>query len=579
MNCIHKNIAFYCKMLLLVAVMYGCLGLMVDEEGNIVPLFDLSETGSTAFNTPKAGRQWDRVKAVEGILISMEPGSRLSELSKQVKKKPEKYLSTLVGEIISCREDVFEKIKAIHDWIAMNIAYDADAYLKKSPVVVEPYAVLRRGSSVCSGYANLFSTMCSLANIQSVVISGHGRGANWSPYREKGFDSNHAWNGVLIQGGWYLIDCTWDAGYLMDDTFKRDYDTGYFCTPPEGFLHTHFPENPAWQLIDKSLGFNEFHELPKLDGLFFTLGLTVQSDLNLINRVHDRAEFVLGVPPDIQISGVIVALGHEFDIFPSMMPEREGDNETFSMAFPRSGKYYVSLSAKKMTGPVSRQLYKPIGLLYFEAASGSDNIYPSFSYEASLYKITIESPDLPYKQEVNEPFPITITGNEDIELEAMLFKQTGQTFEKPIQRRILIQRFGARHVIHVSFPEKGAYYVTVFARTATGSNTWQLNQIVKFPLIALKKTEYEFPLIDPQSGITILSPMYSPLQKGTEVEFEVRAPRLKKVVVRIRGSYLELKRETDGRFHGIYTVEGKKVTLYNEERSNYYVRIAEYDVK
>jgi hypothetical protein len=578
MNRIRKNFAFYCTMVMLLAVMHGCLGFTVDEEGNIVPLFDLSETGSTAFTTPQAGRQWERVKAVEGILISMEPGSQLSELSKQVKKKPEKYLSTLVGELVAGRNDEFANVKAIHDWITMNIGYDFDAYLKKSPVIVEPYAVLRRGSSVCSGYANLFSTMCNLAKIQSVVISGYGRGAGWSPYREKGFDSNHAWNGVLIEGGWYLIDCTWDAGYVTDDTFKRVYETGYFCTPPEGFLHTHLPGNPSWQLIDKPLSFKEFHELPKLDGLFFTLGLTVRSDLKLINRVKDRAAFVLGVPPDIRISGYAVASGAEFEILPSMMPEREGDNETFSMTFPRAGNYYVSLSAKKVTGPDSNLIDRPVGLLYFEAASASDYMYPSFSYGADAYGVSIESPLLPYKQEVNEPFPITIKVNEDIELDAMLFKQK-KVSGQPIQRSIFIQRLEERHIIHVSFPEKGAYNVIVFTRTVSESDTWRLDQIVKFPLIALKKTDYEFPLIDPHSGITILSPMYSPLQKGTEVEFVVRAPRLIKVVVRIRGSYLELKRETSGRFHGIFNVEGEKVTLFNEEKSNYYVRIAEYDVK
>ncbi|MBN2535935.1 MAG: hypothetical protein JXB88_23855 [Spirochaetales bacterium] len=85
-----------------------------------------------------------------------------------------------------------------------------------------------------------------------------------------------------------------------------------------------------------------------------------------------------------------------------------------------------------------------------------------------------------------------------------------------------------------------AVFHTLFYRTVSGTDSWTLNFLARFPLIALKKTNFEFHRIDPNTGISIIKPMYCPLQKGLDAEFEINAPACKKIVIRINNSYREL---------------------------------------
>lgn len=569
-----KSIPFYLLALLALVTLSTCTGLTITDLENLFGFPEIAQA-----NAPVPGQQWDRVKQVDNNVLTIEPGSGLAKLTSQVRKNPEKYLRQLVEELVSGRDDGFQKVKAIHDWIALNIGYDAEAYFKGSHPVTDPYGVLRRGASVCAGYAQLFTAMCGLAEIRSVVITGHGRGYDWSPYREKGFESNHAWNGVEIEGGWYLVDCTWDAGHVTDDTFTSDYDISYFCTPPAGFLHTHFPDNPAWQLLDDPISYNEYCEIPYLNGIFFKWGLSVGPELRVLNRVDDQAAIRFGVPGEVTIHGIVINMDDVLGNTPGVMQKRTGESEEIVMVFPRPGRYYISLIARQKKDTGSKPLFEPIGLVYFEAASGSNKIYPFFSQEFQLFDVQIQSPVLPYDPGFSDPPVITLATGQDLDIDAMLFKQGDPVNKQPIRKRIFIQTRGSQKLVHVSFPEKGAYDLTIFYRVSTDSGSWTLNTLVRFPLIALKKTDFEFPRIDPNTGISIISPMYSPLKADTEAEFEVHAPDLKKIVIRINNVYKELKKEPGGRFYGRFKIEGDKAALFYEKKPNYYVLIAEYDVE
>ncbi|MBN1699346.1 MAG: hypothetical protein JW881_17635 [Spirochaetales bacterium] len=566
--------------LLFLVCLEACLGLMTDGEGGFLSLFFMPETEGASYADPQPGSDWERVRAVSGIAIDTEPGTKLAGLTDRVKKKPKQHLVSLVEALTAGTDDPFRKAKAIHDWIAMNINYDADAYFKNKVAYVQPHEVLRRGSSVCAGYANLFAAMCGMAGIDCLVVTGYGRGAGFSAFREKAFDNNHAWNAVLLEGGWYLVDCTWDAGYVSDTKFTRSYDTGYFCTPPDGFLHSHFPQNPVWQLIDKPLSFAEFHNRPKFEGRFFKLGLTLESKLSLVTKTKDRIDVTLGVPHGIQISGAVISLEKEFRIFPSFMRRREGSIETFSIIFPKAGKYYLTLAARQTDGAETGDIYLPIGLIFFEAASGSKRIFPSCSTEIGKYGISVESPVLPYNPEVTEPFPITMkTEDKTLDLTVMLFKKTEELFGRPIEGRSFIQSRDGRYTFHVSFPEKGRYNIKVFVKITEASGSSHYDELVSFPVTAMKKTPYSFPRIDPNQNISIITPIYNPLKRDTEAAFEIRAPGLEKVFVHIEGVYRELDNGSAGLFSGTFRIEGETVSLYYEKKKNYYIRIAEYDVE
>lgn len=99
-----------------------------------------------------------------------------------------------------------EKVKAVHDWMVKNIAYDYDNYLAGT-IPSTSYGIagpILHGKSVCQGYAETFDFFMELLGIDCEVISGtanNGSGNGWG---------GHAWNKVKLDGQWLYIDVTWD---------------------------------------------------------------------------------------------------------------------------------------------------------------------------------------------------------------------------------------------------------------------------------------------------------------------------------------------------------------------------------
>lgn len=107
--------------------------------------------------------------------------------------------------------DDYTKIKTIYDYICANVTYDYanlenDAYTLKYTA----YAALNNGTAVCQGYATLLYRMLLRAGIDCRVITGVD-------------DTNegHAWNIVALDGRYYNMDSTWDAGYDEYEYFLR----------------------------------------------------------------------------------------------------------------------------------------------------------------------------------------------------------------------------------------------------------------------------------------------------------------------------------------------------------------------
>lgn len=94
----------------------------------------------------------------------------------------------------------YQKIKAIYDYICSNITYDYDNLYDDSYTLKHSsYAALINKKAVCQGYASLFYRLALEAGIDARVISGDSNGP-------------HAWNIVKIEGSYYNLDSTWDAG-------------------------------------------------------------------------------------------------------------------------------------------------------------------------------------------------------------------------------------------------------------------------------------------------------------------------------------------------------------------------------
>ncbi len=117
----------------------------------------------------------------------------------------------------------YQAICAIYDYICMNVVYDYENVGDSSyRLQFTGYAALVQGIAVCQGYANLFYRLALEADIDCRIIGGSS------------FGEGHAWNIVELDGVYYNVDSTWDAG-------ETDYD--YFMLNMEDFEdHDRDPE-------------------------------------------------------------------------------------------------------------------------------------------------------------------------------------------------------------------------------------------------------------------------------------------------------------------------------------------------
>ena len=109
----------------------------------------------------------------------------------------------------------YQKVKAIYDYICSNVTYDHDNLNDESySLKYTAYAALINKTAVCQGYASLFYRLALDAGVDTRVISGEAGGP-------------HAWNIVKLNGKYYNLDSTWDAGrstyaYFLKNT--NDFD-------------------------------------------------------------------------------------------------------------------------------------------------------------------------------------------------------------------------------------------------------------------------------------------------------------------------------------------------------------------
>lgn len=151
------------------------------------------------------------------------------------------------------------KAKLIHDWIADTIAYDVPASLTVGDVDVSWQKVIRSSKTICAGYAALFKKLCDVAGLECKIIRGYTNSPGYRRFGILGEDPNHDWNAVRLEGVWFLVNVTWDSGYVDDSGVDfKSYATTYFLAPPRDFILDHFPEGIEFQLLEKPISHEEY---------------------------------------------------------------------------------------------------------------------------------------------------------------------------------------------------------------------------------------------------------------------------------------------------------------------------------
>ena len=130
-------------------------------------------------------------------------------------------MDALVADVVKDWVDTdmtdYQIVRAIYDYITENVAYDteglnaynaavsSDTLKQEHCLIFTAYNALKEGKAVCQGYANLFYRLALEMGIDARIIASTDA-------------ENHAWNIVKLDGKYYNVDATWDAG---------NTDTGY----------------------------------------------------------------------------------------------------------------------------------------------------------------------------------------------------------------------------------------------------------------------------------------------------------------------------------------------------------------
>jgi transglutaminase/protease-like cytokinesis protein 3 len=179
----------------------------------------------------------------------------------------EQSIEAVAAYVKSAEPDPMLRIKALHDYVADRVAYDAVAYATRTFPPQTAQAVFASKKAVCAGYAKLFAALGKAMGEDVVYVVGQARTQGM---RNDG--ESHAWNAVRIDGRYHLVDVTWDSGSVDGTTFKKGFRSDYFLTPPEAFGVDHFPDDARWQLRDPPMTRGDFMRQPMLSPSFYAQG-------------------------------------------------------------------------------------------------------------------------------------------------------------------------------------------------------------------------------------------------------------------------------------------------------------------
>lgn len=300
----------------------------------------------------KAGEppQWPMRDELHPVVVSMP---------ESVKTSPE-----AVAKYIAEREtDPFQRVKALHDFIADRTAYDVPL-LSMDPrnwPSQKPDAVFKSKKAVCMGYALLLEEMGRHTGDEIAYVVGDSRGLDG----EIG-GGGHAWNAAKIEGRWYLIDATWNAGSVDGGKFTKGYGTRYLFTPPQIFGADHFPDKEHWQLRKEPISRGDFVRQPMLKPNFYANGFTLVSPKRSQVSTGETAIVELEIPASKKLIASVIPKGSSQQ---GTKCEIKGDTKVVvSCKIDKPGTYHVRLfggDRPKQQVPGKTYYYDMVGQIEF----------------------------------------------------------------------------------------------------------------------------------------------------------------------------------------------------------------------
>lgn len=208
------------------------------------------------------------------------------------------YAKTLLSKIIDDDMTDIQKAHAIYDWIMWRVVYDDNATSLNDLTQATAYGafyiegVLTNSAytAVCDGMSKTYSLLANMCGLKCYRVVGEAKSSSTSPA------GGHAWNKVLVDGEWYIVDCTWgdqrigltySTGLISSSQIIRESAShDYFLKTDAQVASTHFEVKvanyPSTSVIPYNL-YNETSELSIEDNnTIYSSYVVNESDFNAI---------------------------------------------------------------------------------------------------------------------------------------------------------------------------------------------------------------------------------------------------------------------------------------------------------
>jgi len=266
--------------------------------------------------------------------------------------KSAETLAEKINKDFSSDED---KVKAVFYWLTSNISYDLEEYYNPASrrtsfryrTEEERLQILQdikdkrvsetivSKKAVCEGYAQTFTKVCNLLNIESEVISGYAR-FGYQEINKPQPNSNHAWNAVKIDNEWLYLDATWGAGSVVNGKWKSFFKPYYYNMPKEKVLKSHLPKSSVWQLRLGRITKEAFYNQPIYTNKFLATNIELISPKQGILKKDKNGNISIQLKNVIDKQVLIGFRGSKIAKRPII--EVEKDISTISIAPPKGAK-------------------------------------------------------------------------------------------------------------------------------------------------------------------------------------------------------------------------------------------------
>jgi transglutaminase-like putative cysteine protease len=156
------------------------------------------------------GRRYRKLSE-ETINVTLKDNAVYLSASQTVNWNDESQVAILAKDITKDAKTDREKLEIIHTYVVNNVRYD---YQKANSLpkgyIPNADSTLAEGFGICYDFAAITASMLRSVDVPTKLVKGY---SSYTPVY-------HAWNEVLIDGEWVVVDASTDSIYL-------DYNVAY----------------------------------------------------------------------------------------------------------------------------------------------------------------------------------------------------------------------------------------------------------------------------------------------------------------------------------------------------------------